>query len=117
MRAYFYTYIHCVYKSFEKKYPWNKYCFLFLTCIDFPGMVLFAVSAFSCTLPHYFFGNQLLHANNAFYGGGFGNNNNGISSSLLLDPSLNGTLTNRSDSHLNLCRVTDSNNMSVTDKG
>lgn len=60
-------------------------------------MVLFAISAFGCTLPHFIFGNQLLHANNAFYGG---------------------HVASKLDAHLNLCRVTDQNqNVSHFDKG
>lgn len=33
------------------------------------GMVLFAVSAFGCSIPHFMYGSELLHANNALYGG------------------------------------------------
>jgi hypothetical protein len=29
-------------------------------------MVLFAIASFGCTLPHFIFGDQLLHANNVF---------------------------------------------------
>lgn len=60
-------------------------------------MVLFAISAFGCTLPHLIFGNQLLHANNAFYGGNAVPNSN---------------------SHLNLCRVSNSSdNITNFEKG
>lgn len=34
------------------------------------GMVLFAVSAFGCSIPHFMYGSELLHANNALYGRG-----------------------------------------------
>lgn len=33
------------------------------------GMVLFAVSSFTCSLPHFIFGEQLLHANDILYSG------------------------------------------------
>lgn len=33
------------------------------------GMVLFAVSSFSCTIPHFIFGDQLIHANEVLYSG------------------------------------------------
>lgn len=32
-------------------------------------MIVFAFAALGCTLPHFLFGNEILHANNAFYGG------------------------------------------------
>lgn len=64
-------------------------------------MVLFAISAFGCTLPHLIYGNQLLHANNAFYGGHIGS---------LSSPQL----ASRSDAHLNLCRVPDSSSLNGT---
>lgn len=77
----------------------------------YTGMVLFAVSCFGCTIPHYLFGDQLLHANNAFYGGNNNNNNNAF-----LDTSFNGSTgslvsqaPNLSLAHLNLCLVTDFN--------
>lgn len=33
------------------------------------GMVLFAVSSFTCSLPHFIFGEQLLHANGLIVSG------------------------------------------------
>ena len=33
------------------------------------GMVLFAVSSFTCSLPHFLFGKQLIHANDIMFGG------------------------------------------------
>lgn len=50
------------------------------------GMILFAVASFSCTLPHFIFGDQLLHASNVFNGGGSGS-----------------SLSN--SSNMNLCKV------------
>lgn len=35
-------------------------------------MIVFAIASFGCTLPHFLFGNELLHANNVFYSGGSG---------------------------------------------
>lgn len=32
-------------------------------------MIVFALAAFGCTLPHFIFGDDLLHSTNAFYGG------------------------------------------------
>lgn len=55
-------------------------------------MVLFAISCFACTLPHFIFGDQLLHANDAFYGT--------VSVSAIHNSTTN--TTERTDS-LNLC--------------
>lgn len=35
-------------------------------------MILFAIASFCCTLPHFIFGDQLLHASNVFNGGASG---------------------------------------------
>lgn len=91
------------------------------TPLPYTGMVLFAVSCFGCTIPHYLFGDQLLHANNAFYGGNTNNNN----AHSFLDTSINGSTgslvsqaPNLSLTHLNLCLVTDfSLNGSSIEKG
>lgn len=32
-------------------------------------MIVFALAAFGCTLPHFIFGDDLMHSTNAFYGG------------------------------------------------
>lgn len=32
-------------------------------------MIVFALATFGCTLPHFIYGNDLLHSTNAFYGG------------------------------------------------
>lgn len=69
-------------------------------------MIVFALAAFSCTLPHFIFGEDLLHSTNAFYGGDNGNGASSISTSI--------TVQNTSDidayisdikpsSHMNLC--------------
>lgn len=84
-------------------------------------MVLFAISAFGCTVPHYLFGQQLMNANKAFYG-----DNNQME---LINPSasINNTIqsgllsshrTNDSIDHLNLCRSkNEAYNNSISDKG
>lgn len=64
------------------------------------GMVLFAFSAFGCTLPHFIFGKQLLHANNAFYGPG----------SLGTTSIMQNSITNSTDTYVNLCKTADLNN-------
>lgn len=63
-------------------------------------MVLFAFSAFGCTLPHFIFGNQLLHANNAFYG----------PSNLGTTSVMQNLITNSTDTYSNLCKTADLNN-------
>lgn len=45
-------------------------------------MIVFALAAFSCTLPHFIFGEDLLHSANAFYGGGNSNGASSISTSI-----------------------------------
>lgn len=93
-------------------------------------MVLFALSAFGCTVPHYLFGQQLMHANKAFYGG---NTPNTIqipsgNPSALVDAVTGDTLAtssflsspkkNDSIDHLNLCRAkNEAYNISISDKG
>lgn len=64
-------------------------------------MVLFAFSAFGCTLPHFIFGNQLLHANNAFYG-----TSSLGTTSIMQSAIYNSTnSTDQTDSHINLCNL------------
>lgn len=70
-------------------------------------MVLFAFSAFGCTLPHFIFGNQLLHANNAFYGP-ISLGTTSIMQSSIINSTLN-TTADRTDTHVNLCKISDSN--------
>lgn len=65
-------------------------------------MVIFAIASFGCTLPHFFFGNQLLHSNNALHSGG------STSMAEILVSDSDGALTainSRNDSNLNLCRI------------
>lgn len=66
---------------------------------------MFAFAALGCTLPHFMFGDELLRANNAFYGGETGKVYiDGVSTSMALrnasDPS-----DRPEPSHLNLCRA------------
>lgn len=70
------------------------------------GMVLFAISAFGCTLPHFIFGNQLLHANNAFYGPVTGQ---GTASAM--QSFIHNSTTNTTDSHVNLCNLNSNTSM------
>lgn len=68
-------------------------------------MVLFAFSAFGCTLPHFIFGKQLLHANNAFYGPV-----NLGTTSIMQNSVINSTMnitSSRSDIHMSLCKIPD----------
>lgn len=65
-------------------------------------MVVFAIASFGCTLPHFFFGDELLHANNAFYSGG----STSLADIMVKDAS--GVLAPRTDTHLNLCKTPDS---------
>lgn len=48
----------------------------------FTGMIVFALAAFSCTLPHFIFGEDLLQSANAFYGGANRNVASPISTSI-----------------------------------
>lgn len=67
-------------------------------------MIVFAIAAFGCTLPHFIFGDKLLHANNAFYG---------VDTPTSISTSLNIS----SDSNLlNLCRIPNLNDTG-TDNG
>lgn len=73
-----------------------------MTCSFHTGMVLFAFSAFGCTLPHFIFGNQLLHASNAFYGpSSLGTTS--IMQSSVYNATMNTTAT-RTDTYVNLCK-------------
>lgn len=70
---------------------------------------MFAFAAFGCTLPHFMFGDELLRANNAFYGGE-------TSEVLFSDVSTSMALRNSSDpldqpvvSGVNLCRTASAN--------
>lgn len=100
------------------------------------GMVLFAVSCFGCTIPHYLFGERLRTANNAFYGGGptsFGDSADTLSLSVNRFDLGNATGSNATSasfmsaaassnvssvSHLNLCLTLDANlNGTLKEKG
>lgn len=45
-------------------------------------MIVFALAAFSCTLPHFIFGEDLLNSANTFYGGVNSNGASPISTSI-----------------------------------
>lgn len=77
-------------------------------------MIVFAFATFGCTLPHFIFGNELLSANDAFYGnGGSSSSNDGVGNAFVNDLSTSMALRNASDpllqsvdvSGLNLCRI------------
>lgn len=83
----------------------------------FAGMTVFALGAFCCTLPHFIFGDELLNANNAFYGGKVSDSAaTSISTSMALQ---NSSIADaRSDtSHLNLCRISSANGSSFHNDG
>ncbi|KAJ6642942.1 Solute carrier organic anion transporter family member 74D [Pseudolycoriella hygida] len=71
------------------------------------GMVLFAFSAFGCTLPHFIFGNQLLHANNAFY------SPVNLGSTSVMQNSMHNSSTDATDSYMNLCTLNSNANGST----
>lgn len=66
-------------------------------------MVVFAIASFGCTLPHFIFGDELLHSNNAFYSGG----STSLTEIMIKDANGVLTSTSRTDSNLNLCKFTD----------
>lgn len=74
-------------------------------------MAVFAMAAFGCTLPHYIFGDDLLHSTNALYGGMNRNDATAIATSI---DSQNSSKIDtyisdiKSMSHLNLCHTTNS---------
>lgn len=45
------------------------------------GMIVFAMATFGCSLPHFIFGDDLLHSTNTLYGGGVHNVETAISTS------------------------------------
>lgn len=65
---------------------------------------MFAIASFGCTLPHFFYGDELLHANNAFYAGG----STSLAELMLKDANNNGSVGGRTESNLNLCKIPDS---------
>lgn len=71
----------------------------------FKGMIIFAVASFGCTLPHFIYGDQLLHASNVFNGGGMHNE--------LVLPEKNGDDVSITsvvpDLAVNLCYLNDNN--------
>lgn len=74
-------------------------------------MVVFAIASFGCTLPHFLFGNDILHANNAFYSGGSeptaDRDSTSISVLALRNTYLNDSSSLRVDTSHNLCRTPD----------
>lgn len=75
-------------------------------------MFVFALATFGCTLPHFIFGDDLLHSTNAFYGGNTNNAPNAISTSIPLDNSsaIDHYISDiRLTSHSNLCQNLNSN--------
>lgn len=45
-------------------------------------MTVFALATFGCTIPHFIYGNDLLHSAHTFYGGGSSNAQTAISTSI-----------------------------------
>lgn len=76
-------------------------------------MVVFAIASFGCTLPHFLFGDDLLHANNAFYAGSSASPVNSDSTSIsvlaLRHIHPNDSSQLRQEGNLNLCRTPDHN--------
>lgn len=56
------------------------------------GMILFAVSSFTCSLPHFIFGEQLILQNEMLLSGRGSNNSDPIPANLCKFPERNGTL-------------------------
>lgn len=52
----------------------------FAASLTHTGMIVFALATLSCTLPHFLFGDDLMHSTNSFYGGA--SMNDAISTSL-----------------------------------
>lgn len=67
-------------------------------------MVVFAIAAFGCTLPHFFFGDELLRANNALYAGG---SSNSLTEIMIENAAHEQMNTHIDQQKFNLCRVTD----------
>lgn len=67
------------------------------------GMTVFALGVFCCTLPHFIYGDELLNANNAFYGGKVSDSATSISTSMAFRNSSVADVRPET-SHLNLCR-------------
>lgn len=76
-------------------------------------MVVFAFASFGCTLPHFLFGDDILHANNVFYSGGSGPiadiDSASISVLALRNVHPNDSTLLRTDTNLNLCKTPDYN--------
>lgn len=56
------------------------------------GMILFAVSSFTCSLPHFIYGEQLILQNEMLLSGRGSNNSDPIPANLCKFPERNGTL-------------------------
>lgn len=84
-----------------------------LSLVRSAGMTVFALGTFCCTLPHFFFGDELLNANNAFYGG---DSATSISTSMALHNS--SVADARPDgSYLNLCHISNANGSTFRSDG
>lgn len=76
-------------------------------------MVVFAIASFGCTLPHFIFGDQLLHANIALHSGG----SNSLSNIIVGDAGAAFTEGQTRDDHnLNLCRISNNNSTDSNSK-
>lgn len=83
---------------------------------SFAGMTVFALGTFCCTLPHFIFGDELLNANNAFYGGKISDSATSISTSMA--PHNSSVADARPDSsHLNLCHISNANGSTFRSDG
>lgn len=75
-------------------------------------MIVFALATFGCTLPHFIYGNDLLHSTNAFYGGNTNNAPTAISTSISTENSsaVDAYIGDiHLPSHSNLCHTLNSN--------
>lgn len=75
-------------------------------------MIVFALAAFGCTLPHFIYGDDLLHSTNAFYGGFSDNSATQISTSISSQNTskMDALISSmKSSPHLNLCHAPNSN--------
>lgn len=87
-----------------------------LSVVRLAGMTVFALGTFCCTLPHFIFGDELLSANNAFYGGKISDSATSISTSMALHNS--SVADARPDSsHLNLCHISNANGSAFRSDG
>lgn len=70
-------------------------------------MIVFALATFGCSLPHFIFGDELLHSTNTLYGGGVHNVQN--SSTTVDGTPFIGDMAPTMSTHLNLCQNLDKN--------